>query len=93
MHLLDNSDGPSVLGSKAVGEPPLFLGCSVYFAILEAVNAYNKNQNKVTFVDSPLTGEKIRLACIDDVINPLGVERLATVGGSFQEVQHWHARV
>jgi xanthine dehydrogenase/oxidase len=32
--LMQNGDNPfAVHSSKAVGEPPFFLGCSVYFAI------------------------------------------------------------
>ncbi|MES1914987.1 MAG: hypothetical protein MHM6MM_006999 [Cercozoa sp. M6MM] len=40
VHLLRDSDNPrAVHGSKAVGEPPLFLGSAVYFALMDAVAA------------------------------------------------------
>merc|ERR1719414_110359 len=39
VRLLEGSEGPPVMGSKAVGEPPLFLGSSVYFAAKEAMAA------------------------------------------------------
>ncbi|CAD7956276.1 unnamed protein product [Amoebophrya sp. A120] len=68
-HLLENSRGPSVLGSKAIGEPPLFLACSVFFAIREACLALvsdKKIRNKIAKdirFDSPLTAERIRVKC------------------------------
>jgi len=37
VRLLEGHEGPAVMGSKAVGEPPLFLGSSVFFATKEAV--------------------------------------------------------
>jgi xanthine dehydrogenase large subunit len=48
---------PSIYRSKAVGEPPLMHGISVYSAILDAVHATNpKGQPKL---DSPCTPESI----------------------------------
>jgi len=43
--------------SKAVGEPPLMYGIGAYFAIQQAVRAFNKNY-KLKF-DSPFTPEKV----------------------------------
>ncbi|WP_299314955.1 molybdopterin cofactor-binding domain-containing protein [uncultured Aquimarina sp.] len=43
--------------SKAVGEPPLMYGIGAYFAIQQAVKAFNKNY-KPKF-DSPFTPEKV----------------------------------
>ena len=43
--------------SKAVGEPPLMYGIGAYFAIQQAVKAFNKNY-KLKF-DSPFTPEKV----------------------------------
>lgn len=95
VHVLEDSAGPSILGSKAVGEPPLFLGCAVYFAILEAIKAYNAETGypMPPRLDSPLTAEQIRLACRDALLNPEGARRQPSVGGSQEAVQWWHARV
>ncbi len=43
--------------SKAVGEPPLMYGIGVYFAIQQAVKAFNKNY-ELKF-DAPFTPEKV----------------------------------
>ncbi len=47
----------AILKSKAVGEPPLMYGIGAYFAIQQAVKAYNKNY-KLKF-HSPFTPEKV----------------------------------
>jgi len=47
----------AILKSKAVGEPPLMYGIGAYFAIENAVRAYNSNFNS-TF-DAPFTHEKV----------------------------------
>jgi xanthine dehydrogenase/oxidase len=40
VHLLPNSQNPGVVySSKGVGEPPLFLGASVFFAVKEAIQS------------------------------------------------------
>jgi xanthine dehydrogenase large subunit len=52
---------PSIYRSKAVGEPPLMHGISVYSAILDAVHAINPaGQPKL---DPPCTPESILKAC------------------------------
>lgn len=54
---LENSDNdPGPLGSKAVGEPPLMYGLGAFFAIREAIRAFN-GQQEVPF-DAPMTPEK-----------------------------------
>ncbi len=50
----------AVLKSKAVGEPPLMYGMGAYFAIENAVKAFNPNY-KSTF-DTPFTHEKVLMA-------------------------------
>jgi xanthine dehydrogenase/oxidase len=52
---------------KAIGEPPLFLSASVFFAIKEAVRAARAESGlQGTFrFDSPATAEKIRMSCVD----------------------------
>ncbi len=67
--LMENVDNPfAVHSGKAIGEPPFFLGSSVFYAIKDAVRAARK-QN--TGVDAyfemrlPATSERIRMYCAD----------------------------
>lgn len=67
--LLSNAENPrAVRSSKAVGEPPLFLGSVVYFAIRDAISAARKDAGITEFfrLDTPATPEQIRMACVDD---------------------------
>ncbi|XP_078068351.1 xanthine dehydrogenase/oxidase [Mustelus asterias] len=59
----------AIYSSKAVGEPPLFLAASVFFAIKDAVVAARAASGvKGLFrLNSPATPEKIRNACIDNL--------------------------
>jgi xanthine dehydrogenase large subunit len=50
--------------SKAVGEPPLMYGIGTYFAIQQAVKAFNKNY-KLKF-DSPFTPEKVLMGLYEE---------------------------
>ena len=46
VHFLDTKkDNLAIFGSKAVGEPPLMYGIGAYFAIRNAVLAFNPNSN------------------------------------------------
>ncbi|XP_013187119.1 xanthine dehydrogenase [Amyelois transitella] len=68
--LLKGAPNPrAVYSSKAIGEPPLFLAASVFFAIKEAIrSARHDAQVSEDFVlDSPATCEKIRMACEDHI--------------------------
>ncbi|KAJ1569585.1 hypothetical protein HK405_000661 [Cladochytrium tenue] len=60
----------AVHSSKAVGEPPLFMGASVFYAVREAIKAA-RLENGVPpayfRLDSPATSERIRLACADRI--------------------------
>ena len=70
VHLLKNAANPlAVYSSKAVGEPPFFLGGSVYFAIKNAIYAYREENGFKEFMamDSPATVERIRMSCADDI--------------------------
>ncbi len=49
----------AIMNSKAVGEPPLMYGLGAYFAIREAVKAFN-HDNFPNF-DAPFTAEKVLL--------------------------------
>lgn len=66
--LLRGAPNPrAVFSSKAIGEPPLFLGASVFFSIREAIKAVRMEAGlSPTFrLDSPATAERIRMACPD----------------------------
>ncbi|KYQ89070.1 xanthine dehydrogenase [Tieghemostelium lacteum] len=66
--LLNNSPNHKAIhSSKGVGEPPLFLGSSVYFALRHAITEARKESKLVDWFDlsSPLTCERIRNSCID----------------------------
>ncbi|KAJ3065963.1 hypothetical protein HK102_007769 [Quaeritorhiza haematococci] len=57
----------AIHSSKAVGEPPLFLGASVFWAVREAVKAAREENGLPGYFrfDSPATSERIRMACGD----------------------------
>ncbi|EGG20479.1 xanthine dehydrogenase [Cavenderia fasciculata] len=72
----DAPNPKAIHSSKGVGEPPLFLGSSVFFAIREAIIASRQEQKLVDnngnnvvaeflHLESPATCERIRNACID----------------------------
>lgn len=69
--LLKGSSNPrAVYSSKAVGEPPLFLASSAFFAIREAVKAARKDMNMEGYfrLDAPATAARIRTACLDNLL-------------------------
>ncbi|ANB11129.1 xanthine dehydrogenase/oxidase [Sugiyamaella lignohabitans] len=58
--------------SKGIGEPPLFLGSTVFFAIRDALLAARKQNGKtepLVGVQSPLTSERIRNLCGDSLVD------------------------
>ncbi len=67
----------TIKSSKGVGEPPLFLGASVFFALRDAVVAARK-QNGITEplrgFSSPCTAEILRLACADELVKKSNVK-------------------
>ena len=66
--LLENVDNPfAVHSSKAVGEPPFFLGCSVFFAIKDAITAARGGEGGYFEFRLPATSERIRMTCSDDI--------------------------
>jgi xanthine dehydrogenase/oxidase len=76
----DNNGNPlswnhlrSVQSSKGIGEPPLFLGSTVFFALREAVLAARKMNGKKDGdgwnLDSPATCERLRLAVGDNLVD------------------------
>ena len=61
--LFDNHNvKPTPFQSKAVGEPPLMLALSSYFALRDAVSA-SANHKTVVHMNAPATPERILLAC------------------------------
>ncbi|PXF47901.1 Xanthine dehydrogenase [Gracilariopsis chorda] len=65
------SEADTICSSKAIGEPPLFLAASVFFATRDAIS-YSRRQHNLHdwfALDSPASVERIRLRCIDDVVS------------------------
>jgi len=69
VHLSDTDNRFAVHSSKAVGEPPFFLGASAFFAIKDAINAARAEQGFSDYyqLNLPATSERIRMACADDI--------------------------
>ncbi|KAF0046337.1 hypothetical protein F2P81_002866 [Scophthalmus maximus] len=78
--LRDAPNEKAIFASKAVGEPPLFLAASVFYAIKDAVTAARAESDiRGPFrLDSPASAERIRNACSDH-FNQLGQDPLALV--------------
>ncbi|XP_044734531.1 xanthine dehydrogenase isoform X2 [Chrysoperla carnea] len=72
--LLKGAPNPrAVYSSKAVGEPPLFLASSAFFAIKEAIASAREDAGveKHFKLDAPATCAKIRMACCDHLTNKI----------------------
>lgn len=69
--LMSNVDNPfAVHSSKAIGEPPFFLGSSVFYAVKEAVRAarFERLGDDAYFeMNMPGTSERIRMQCADSI--------------------------
>ncbi|MCI4393424.1 hypothetical protein PGIGA_G00157290 [Pangasianodon gigas] len=66
VYLLSGSENPhAIYSSKGIGEPTLFLGSSVFFAIKDAVMAARKDAGLTGpfTLNSPATPERVCLAC------------------------------
>ncbi|XP_054835162.1 xanthine dehydrogenase/oxidase isoform X1 [Eublepharis macularius] len=65
--LRDCPNSKAIYSSKAVGEPPLFLSASVFYAIKDAIFAARAESglNQLFRLDSPATPERTRNACVD----------------------------
>uniref|UniRef100_A0A8C1Y1M9 Aldehyde oxidase 5 n=1 Tax=Cyprinus carpio TaxID=7962 RepID=A0A8C1Y1M9_CYPCA len=80
VHLLRNADNPhAIYSSKGIGEPPVFFGCTLFFAIKEAIAAARRERGLTEsfHFSSPATAEKIRMACEDCFTRMVG-EHLKT---------------
>ena len=63
VEILERATQPDVvMGSKAVGEPPLMLAISVREALRDAVAAFGSDDRTVITFDSPATPERIFFA-------------------------------
>ncbi|KAF2622587.1 xanthine dehydrogenase [Macroventuria anomochaeta] len=62
--------------SRGVGEPPLFMGSCVFFAIRDALKAARKQfgETSVLHLQSPATPERIRISCADPILKRAWVE-------------------
>ena len=62
--------------SRGVGEPPLFMGSSVFFAIRDALRSARAGHGvtDVLSLQSPATPERIRVSCADPIIKRAYVE-------------------
>jgi xanthine dehydrogenase/oxidase len=81
--LLTGAPNPrAVYSSKAVGEPPLFLASSVFFAIKEAIKAARMEEKlEADFIlQSPATSARIRMACQDQITNKVSSVTLNMYG-------------
>ena len=71
--LLEDVDNPfAVHSSKAIGEPPFFLGTCVFYAIKDAVRSARKQlkgEETETYFEMrmPASSEKIRMYCNDEL--------------------------
>eukprot|EP00658_Telonema_sp_P-2_P057927 TRINITY_DN46344_c0_g1_i1.p1 TRINITY_DN46344_c0_g1~~TRINITY_DN46344_c0_g1_i1.p1 ORF type:complete len:128 (-),score=25.45 TRINITY_DN46344_c0_g1_i1:102-485(-) len=70
----------AVLSSRGIGEPPVFLAASVFFAIRAAVAAANPSRGYLA-LDAPATIEQIRMA-VGDNISKNAAEDTASPGES-----------
>lgn len=83
----------SIQSSKGIGEPPLFLGATVLFALREAVKAARKEmavegvREEVLTLDSPATPERLRLSVGDRIVNWATVKAKEGEKGFFSEAQ------
>ncbi|PLN85211.1 xanthine dehydrogenase [Aspergillus taichungensis] len=62
--------------SRGVGEPPLFMGSAVFFAIRDALKAARRQWgvNEVLSLRSPATPERIRISCADPIVERARVD-------------------
>lgn len=56
--------------TQAIGEPPLFLAASVFYAIKQAIKSARSENGLMEYFEfwSPATVERIRLACQDQFV-------------------------
>ena len=62
-------ENPAIFNSKAVGEPPLMYGIGAYFAIREAVKAFNP-KDFIKF-NAPFTPEKVLMSLYNEDVKTM----------------------
>ncbi|XP_074520488.1 aldehyde oxidase 5 [Halichoeres trimaculatus] len=68
VHLLADAENPhAIYSSKGIGEPPVFFGSTVFFAIKAAIAAARRERGLTGGfpLRAPATAERIRMACED----------------------------
>ena len=64
IHFLETkNNNMAIFRSKAVGEPPLMYGIGTFFALRNAIKAFNP-QSKIGF-SAPMTPEKVLMGLYD----------------------------
>ena len=74
IYLSDTDNKYCVHSSKAIGEPPFFLGAASFFAIQKSVDSFRLTESKESeseffMLDHPATSERIRMACPDSIVD------------------------
>ncbi|HEX7905891.1 MAG TPA: molybdopterin cofactor-binding domain-containing protein [Chitinophagaceae bacterium] len=73
IHFLETQkDNLAIFRSKAVGEPPLLYGIGAYFALRNAVKAFNPAAD--IFYDAPMTPEKVLFSLYQEKEIPVPVQ-------------------
>ncbi|KAL4802007.1 molybdopterin binding aldehyde oxidase/xanthine dehydrogenase [Aspergillus unguis] len=69
--------GKTIQSSKGIGEPPLFMGAAVLFAIRDALRSARHERGEMgrLVLDSPATVERVRLAVGDEIVKKAEVQR------------------
>lgn len=69
VYLADTNNKFAVHSSKAVGEPPFFLGVSAFLAIKQAIVAARAENGHADYYPLylPASSERIRMACADEI--------------------------
>lgn len=84
--IMDKSNKRAVHSSKGIGEPPFFLGCTAFFAIREAIKAARKEfleTDDILIMNSPMTSERIRMACLDELSSNFFIDKNFQAKGSW----------
>jgi xanthine dehydrogenase large subunit len=71
-------DNLAIFRSKAVGEPPLMYGIGAWFALRNAISAFNP-QADIPFA-APMTPEKVLMALYSKPVNAAPEQHAKTVG-------------
>ena len=79
IHALETvQDNLAIFRSKAVGEPPLMYGIGAWFALRNAISAFNPAAD-IPFI-APMTPEKVLMALYSKPVNAASEQHAKTVG-------------